>query len=143
MYSLFKDKEGVFKDALDNYYLKLALTNILLLKNNYGKKGIEKFLEKFIFNENFKGCLFTNTLRQSENIREDSLEIVKDFFSKLEMQIEKNLKEESELGNFNGDPRSMALTIITLIHGLNVHGKYNHSKEDGELIKKNILSLIK
>ena len=50
MYSLFKDKEGVFKDALDNYYLKLASANILLLKNNYGKKGIKKFLEKFVFN---------------------------------------------------------------------------------------------
>ena len=44
MYSLFVDKEGLFKDALNNYYEKSSSRIISLLKNNQGKNGI-----KFIF----------------------------------------------------------------------------------------------
>lgn len=142
MYSLFKDKEGVFKDALDNYYSKKASINITLLKNNPGKKGIIMFLEKFSFGKNFKGCLFTNCMGKSEFIKEDAFLIPEDFFSKLQEQIEKNLVEASTNNQFNGEVKAMALTIITLIHGLNVHGKYNHSKTDGEIIIKNILNMI-
>jgi hypothetical protein len=100
------------------------------------------FLEKFIFDKNFRGCLFTNCMGKGEFMAKDAFDIPKDFFTKLQIQIEENLKEASENKEFNGNCKSMALTIITLIHGLNVHGKYNHSKEDGELIIKNIINLI-
>ena len=143
MYSLFTDKEGIFKDSLDNYYTKRSSKNITLLKNNPGKKGIVMFLEKFIFDKNFRGCLFTNCMGKSEFMAQDAFDIPKDFFEKLQEQIEENLKEASVCGEFNGNAKAMALTIITLIHGLNVHGKYNHVKEDGEIIVKNIIDMIR
>ncbi len=142
MYSLFKDKEGIFKDALDNYYIKRSSKNIELLKNNPGKEGIVIFLEKFIFDKNFRGCLFTNCMGKEEFMREDAFSIPKEFFISLQKQIENNLIDASKEGEFTGDAKSMALTIITLIHGMNVHGKYNHSKEDGENIIKNIVKMI-
>lgn len=142
MYSLFTDKEGIFKDALDNYYIKRSSKNIELLKSNPGKKGVVLFLEKFNFDENFRGCLFTNCMGKSEFMKKETFDIPKEFFTKLQIQIEENLREASKNGEFNGDAKSMALTIITLIHGLNVHGKYNHSKEDGEAIIKNIINMI-
>jgi TetR/AcrR family transcriptional repressor of nem operon len=143
MYSLFKDKEGLFKDTLDNYYTKRSSKNIELLKSNPGKKGIAMFLEKFNFDKSFRGCLFTNCMGKSEFMREDAFNIPKDFFEKLQIQIEKNLIEASKSDEFNGDAKAMALIIITLIHGLNVHGKYNHVKEDGEIIIKNIINMIR
>ena len=48
MYSLFKDKEGLFKDALENYYIKRSAQKIAILKNNAGKKGIELFFQNFV-----------------------------------------------------------------------------------------------
>ena len=101
------------------------------------------FLEKFIFVKNFRGCLFTNCMGKSEFMAQDAFDIPKDFFIKLQEQIEVNLKEASINGEFSGNEKAMALTIITLIHGLNVHGKYNHVKEDGEIIIKNIIDMIR
>ena len=100
-------------------------------------------LEKFIFDKNFRKCLITNGMGKSEFRREDAFNIPKDFFEKLQEQIEENLKEASISGEFSGNAKAMALTIITLIHGLNVHGKYNHVKEDGEIIIKNIIDMIR
>lgn len=142
MYSLFTDKEGIFKDALDNYYAKRSLNLINILKNNSGKKGIEMFLDNFNFHDKFKGCLFNSCMSKGEFMNEDAYKIPKDFFTSLRTQFEENLKTAAKEGEFNGDVKAMALTIITIIHGFNVHGKYNHSKEDGELIKKSILNMI-
>ncbi|WP_331775051.1 TetR/AcrR family transcriptional regulator [Sulfurospirillum sp. 1612] len=142
MYALFGDKEGLFKEALEHYYAKRALCNIQLLQSHPGKKGIVKFLEKFAFDRGFKGCLFTNCMNKGDFMRAEAFHIPKDFFTKLQQQIEENLKEAKAHKEFSGDPKSMALTIITLVHGLNIHGKYNHSKEDGDSIIKNIAAMI-
>ncbi len=142
MYSLFKDKEGIFKDALDNYYTKRSAQKLAILKNNPGKKGIELFFQSFIFTENFKGCLFSNTMREKDCINEETYNIPKEYFDKITKEIEKNLSEAKVDGEFNGDARAMSLTIITFIHGFHVYGKYNHSKEDGETIIKNLLNMI-
>lgn len=142
MYSLFKDKEGIFKDALDNYYTKRSAKKLTILKSNPGKKGIELFFQSFLFTEDFKGCLFSNTMREKDCMNEETYNIPKEYFDKITCEIEKNLNEAKSEGNFNGDVRAMALTIITFIHGFHVFGKYNHSKEDGEMIIKNILNMI-
>lgn len=143
MYSLFKDKEGIFKDALDNYYLKRSSKIIALLKDNPGRKGIELFLTNFSFHDKFKGCLFNNCMGKGEFMNDDAFEIPKSYFESLRLQIEKNLQTAKEDGDFNGDVKTMALTIMTIIHGFNIYGKYNHSKEEGESIMKNILNMIK
>jgi len=143
MYSLFKDKEGLFHDALDHYYAKMASHFLAILKDNPGKKGIELFFQLFSFEDNFKGCLFSNTMREKEFMHEDTYNIPKGYFDDLRVQIEKNLTEASSNGEFSGDVSAMALTCITFIHGFHVYGKYNHSREDSEAIIKNILSMIK
>jgi len=143
MYTLFKDKEGLFKDALDHYYTKNSLIKLTILKQNRGKKGIELFFESFNdFNQNFKGCLFSNTIREKDQLDESTYNIPKGYFDKICSQLEKNLIEAKEDKQFSGDSRTMALTLITFIHGYHVHGKYNSSKEDSMAIKKNILNMI-
>jgi len=142
MYSLFKDKEGLFRRTLDNYYTKRSVEKINILKNNLGKKGIELFLLSFEFEENFKGCLFSNSMQEKEFLNEETYNIPKEYFNLISTQIEKNLIRAKEDGEFSGDPRIMALTLVTFIHGFHVHGKYNHSKEDGNLIIQNIINLI-
>ncbi len=143
MYSLFKDKEGLFKDSLDNYYTKWSSHKLTILKTNSGKKGIELFFQSFTFKDKFKGCLFSNTMREKQFINKETYNIPKEYFNNICSQIEINLNDASKMGEFTGDPRAMALTIITLIHGFHVYGKYNHSKEDSDIIINNILNMIK
>ena len=142
MYSLFKDKEGLFKDALENYYIKRSAQKIAILKNNAGKKGIELFFQSFTFTQNFKGCLFSNTLSEKDFLTEETYNIPKEYFQKIIAQLENNLKEAQKLSEFNGDPKAMALVLITLVHGFHVHGKYNSSKSDSDIIITNILNMI-
>jgi TetR/AcrR family transcriptional repressor of nem operon len=143
MYSLFKDKEGIFKDALDNYYLKRSSKVIGLLKDNPGKKGIELFLTNFTFNDKFKGCLFNNCMGKGEFMSTAAYEIPKSYFENLRLQIERNLEVAKLNGEFTSDVKTMALTIITIVHGFNIYGKYNHSKDEGMIIMRNILNMIR
>jgi TetR/AcrR family transcriptional repressor of nem operon len=143
MYSLFKDKEGVFHDALDHYYSKNGARQLGILKKNPGKKGIELFFQYFSFHDQFKGCLFSNTMREKEFMDEKTYNIPKEYFDEVRIEMEKNLEQAFLDGDFHGDPRSMALTIITMIHGFHVYGKYNDSKEDSDAIIKNVLSMIR
>lgn len=143
MYSLFTDKEGLFRDALDNYYSKRSAKKLTILKENAGKKGIELFFETFKFDKNFKGCLFSNTMREKQFVKEETYNIPKEYFDAITAQLEINLSQAKELGEFSGDVKAMAMTIITFIHGFHVLGKYNHCQEDGETLIKNILSMIK
>lgn len=143
MYSLFTDKEGLFKDALENYYSKLSAQKLTILKNNPGKKGIELFFESFTFKKDFKGCLFSNTMREKDFVTEETYNITKEYFNNVRLGMEENLTQAKKDGDFSGDVKAMALTIETFIHGFHVHGKYNSSKEDSRLIIKNLLSMIR
>jgi len=143
MYSLFKDKEGLFKDALNNYYKRRASNQVSILKDNPGKKGIELFFRNFAFSENYKGCLFSNTMCEKDFLDTQAYEIPEEFFKKILMQLELNLQQAKEMDEFSSDERAMSLTIITMVHGFHVHGKYNSSKKDGEIIIKNILNMIR
>jgi len=143
MYSLFKDKEGLFHDALDHYYSKMGSHQLAILRDNPGKKGIELFFQSFSFKDDFKGCLFSNTMREKEFMHADTYNIPKGYFDDVRVGMEKNLTEAVSNGEFSGDVRAMALTLITMIHGFHVYGKYNKSKEDSESIIKNILSMIR
>jgi len=143
MYSIFKDKEGLFRDALEHYYIKLSKKKLLVLKDNPGKKGIEKFLKYFKFQENFEGCLFSNSIREKDFMSEEVFKIPKEYFIKLRKGIEENLIQAKKDGDFHGNPHAMALTILTLLHGFHVYGKYNHSKEDSDVIFQNVIDMIK
>ena len=142
MYSLFKDKEGIFKDSLEHYYSKRSFQKLTILRNNSGKKGIELFFQSFQFTKKFKGCLFSNTMREKDFLDEETYNIPKIYFEKISSQLEINLSEAKGDGNFHGDPHAMALTIITFIHGFHVFGKYNDCQNDSKVIVKNLLNMI-
>lgn len=143
MYSLFKDKDGLFKDALDHYYSKRGIRQLSVLKENPGKKGIELFFDAFGFGDNFKGCLYSNSMREKEFMLEDTYRIPKKYFEDICAGLEKSLNQAKDMGEFSGDAKAMALTLVTLIHGFHVHGKYNSSCEDGKAIIQNMLNMIR
>lgn len=142
MYSLFKDKEGLFKDALDNYYSKRSAEKLSILRNNTGKKGIELFFKSFSFGKAFKGCLFSNTMREKQFMDDSTYSIPKAYFEDLKDQFEINLQQAISDDEFHGNAKAMALTLVTMIHGFHVHGKYNESQEESKLIIENILHMI-
>lgn len=142
MYSLFTDKEGLFRDALDNYYSKRSSQKLAILKQNPGKKGLILLLQSFTFDKNFKGCLFSNTMREKDFVDEKTYDIPKEYFTSLKEQIQINLSQAKEDSEFSGNVEAMALSLITFIHGFHVHGKYNSSKNDSKLIIESMINMI-
>jgi TetR/AcrR family transcriptional repressor of nem operon len=142
MYSLFNDKEGLFRDALDNYYSKRSSQKLSILKEHSGKNGLILLLRSFTFGKDFKGCLFSNTMREKDFVDERTYDIPKEYFDSLKKQIQVNLTQAKKDREFTGNVEAMALTIITMIHGFHVHGKYNNSKEDSRLIIENVINMI-
>ncbi len=143
MYNLFKDKDGLYRDALENYFIKMASNQLKALKENQGKKGIELFFQPFCFQENFKGCLYTNTIIEKEFVNPDAFNTVKDFYQDVRTQLEINLSDAALNGEFSGDVKAMALTLITIVQGLGIYGKFNQSKDESDLIIKNVLNMIR
>lgn len=143
MYSLFTDKDGLYKDALENYYSKMGSNQLAVLRNNHGKNGIVKFFKPFCFNKNSKGCLYANTIISKEFVDPESFETVKSFYLEVREQFEINLKEAISKAEFNGDAYAMSLTLMTIVQGLGIYGKFNQSKKDSDIIIKNILDMIK
>lgn len=143
MYSLFKDKEGIFRDALDNYYSKRSSQKLNILKQNPGKSGLVLFFQSFTFGNNFKGCLFSNTMREKDFVDERTYDIPKEYFESLKEQMQINLSQAVEDKDFSGNVEATALIFVTFIHGFHVHGKYNHSKDDSKIIIENIINMIK
>ena len=143
MYSLFKDKEGLFKKSLENYNTKKAGKFLDVLKSAKGKKGIENLFDFMKFNENFRGCLFTNCMVEKDFKDSDIFDIPKNYFTQLQSQLEKKLIEASLANEFSGDVKTMTLILINMIYGFNLHGKCNQSEDDSNLMFEYILSLIK
>jgi len=143
MYSLFKDKDGLYKDALENYFIKMASNQLRVLKENQGKKGIELFFQAFYFEENFKGCLYTNTIIEKKFVNPEAFSTVKKFYQDIKTQLEINLSDAALSGDFTGDVKAMALTLITIVQGLGVYGKFNQSREESDSIINNVLNMIR
>lgn len=100
-------------------------------------------MKVLLLKKDFKGCLFSNTMREKDFVTEETYNITKEYFNNVRLGMEENLTQAKKDGDFSGDVKAMALTIETFIHGFHVHGKYNSSKEDSRLIIKNLLSMIR
>jgi len=82
-------------------------------------------------------------MREKEFMQAETYNIPKKYFDDIREGLENSLSQAIKMGEFNGDVKAMALTLVTLIHGFHVHGKYNSSCEDGRAIIENMLSMIR
>lgn len=136
MYEEFKNKEGLFKEALFTYTNRLQKENIALLsKEPLGLKNIESFLlnrVSYATSDNSKGCMVVNCLVEKESLNDELFSDVQALFLGYENQILKCLKSAQKNGEISNTKDLKVLTkyIVNFSSGLMVNGKSSQNKED-------------
>ncbi len=123
MYNIFGSKNGLFKACLEWYHNIGSKLRIEKLNNEDGLAAIRHFIEYIVENGSDNGCLYVNTVSDRNNIDNESLNIVDDYFENLENSFESKLLYAKEHEGFIGDPKLRAKQLVLLLQGLSVHSK--------------------
>jgi len=136
MYEEFKNKEGLFKEALFTYTNKLQKENIALLtKEPLGLHNIEDFLSNrvcYATSDDFKGCMVVNSLIEKESLNSDVFSNIQMLLDGYEEQVIKILEAAKKNGEIpqSKDTRIIAKYIINFSSGVLVNGKLGQKRED-------------
>lgn len=136
MYEEFKNKEGLFKEALFTYTNKLQKENIALLtKEPLGLHNIEDFLSNrvcYATSDDFKGCMVVNSLVEKESLNSDifsNIQMLLDGYEEQVIKILETAKKNGEIPQAK-DSRVIAKYIVNFSSGVLVNGKLGQKRED-------------
>ena len=149
MYHEFGNKEGLFRECIDNFALRMNKEMIAILtKQPLGLKNLEEFFRMeidYASSCECPGCMMVNSLIEKELLEEEAF-----------IQVEKHLSRNEELfykclaaAQINGDIapekdcRILAGFLFTFSHGMMVRSKTSPSKESLEELVKLAFSTIK
>ena len=126
IYSSYGSKEALFRAALESYAKEQAGPRMACLQGEgKGLGAIETYLQSWKFSPEFRGCLFWNSMAESENLTPDAMQIVRSYFTQLEGALVENLVCAQNRGEIQSDAstRSMAQQVLSTAMGLSLMGK--------------------
>ncbi len=149
LYGAFKNKQGLFIEALDNYFDNVySEVSRILLSEEDGLKRIRQFFEYVIRqmenDEATKSCLMVNTLLElpaNDEIISQKLNImfarIEALFNQVLIDAQKNGTLAAEAG-----PESMAKMLMSNLMGLQVYNKMQPGQDVLMQIVNNQLSIL-
>lgn len=136
LYNAFGSKKELFIEVLEYYDVFRKQILINTLEYSTIRETMRRFfyslVDRIIYDDEKKGCLFVNTSTQ-KTIEEDGIsEIIKKGEEELLKILTDvlNLAIENEHCNFKQDVRATALFFSNTMKGLRVFSKLEYSKED-------------
>lgn len=136
LYNAFGSKKELFIEVLEYYDVFRKQTLINTLEYSTIKETMQRFfyslVDRIIYDDEKKGCLFVNTSTQ-KTIEEDG---ISEIINKGEEELLEILTDvlnsaiEKEQCNFKKDVRATALFFSNTMKGLRVFSKLDYSKED-------------
>ena len=142
MYNLFGDKKGLFHSSLDHYREKFLNSRIEILKKKPGLEGVQALFDLVAESNLFNGCLFSNTLSESNVVDEESTDRAKSYFGALENQLCKNLRHAKRCGEFAGDVKWTSKFLVCLLQGMGIYFKQKPSVSGKKKIFETALKFI-
>jgi TetR/AcrR family transcriptional repressor of nem operon len=143
MYNLFGDKQGIYLAALENYRLKYMREHLAVLRSQRGIGGIRKFFERLVKTEAGNSCLLSNSLsEESGAIGGRCREFAYAYFSRLEVELEKNLEEASQDGEFKGDKKTTAQALVCFLQGLGLYSKLHPAPNDRRRLVDRVIGAL-
>ncbi|HED34805.1 MAG TPA: TetR/AcrR family transcriptional regulator [Gammaproteobacteria bacterium] len=149
LYGAFKNKQGLFKEALDSYFDTVySEVSKILLSEEDGLQRIRQFFEYVISNmerdEATKSCLMVNTLLElpaNDEIISHRLNIM---FGKIEALFNQALIDAQKNGTLaaEAEPESMAKMLMSSLMGLQVYNKMQPGQDALKQIVRNQLSIL-
>ena len=135
MYKEFKDKDGIFEEALEYYRRHIIGPRVEILTREPNLSGVEAFLKNVIegaASGNYKGCLMMNHLAQQHSISQQAAQQIGAFCEQMEALLAialKNAKSEQSIPA-EKDPEALARFIMCSVHGLVLYGRHAEKKAE-------------
>ena len=135
MYQEFGSKEGMFRECIDNYVVKIVSKAISTLRQEpLGIRNIEAYfrlLTDYASTSECSGCLLVNSAIEKELLDDEVFIRVKKNFSRIEDLIYQCLAVAQINGEIsqNKDCHDLAAFLYTFANGMMVRCKTNPSKE--------------
>jgi len=143
MYNIFESKNGLFRASLEWYYDKTVKWRYDRLLEENGLEAIKNFMDVIAARRSRNGCLFVNTVSDRANIEDSCLDIVEDYFYKLEHAFIEKLTYAKEHEGYEDDPILRAKQLVVVIKGLSVHSKDVKALEENNRIVNDFMDLMK
>lgn len=150
MYQEFGNKEGLFRECIDYYVLKLASEgNRILTQQPLGIKNIKAFFHRLIdcaASNNCPGCMLVNSAIEKELLEEEAFIQVKNHLVRIEELFYQCLTTAQTNGEITQemDCRTHAAFMFTFANGMMVQSKTGRIKENLEsMVAVALLTLAK
>ena len=149
MYQEFTSKEGLFRECIDNFFLKMGKEHHALLNREpLGLKNIEELFSIIIehaSSNECRGCMMVNTAIEKELVDQEAFEQVKKHLFGREEVFHSCLAASQANGEIapEKDCRILAGFLMTFISGLMVTSKTNPTKDIVAAQVEAALSVIK
>jgi TetR/AcrR family transcriptional repressor of nem operon len=148
MYQEFESKEGLFRECIDNYVLRMnSEGSRILAKQPLGIQNIVAFFRRVIDHASCSespGCLLVNSAIEKELIEEEAFIQVKKNLARVEEHFYQCLvvaQTNGEIGQ-EKDCRTLAAFLFTFVSGITVQSKTGRSRETFEAIVDVALSTL-
>jgi TetR/AcrR family transcriptional repressor of nem operon len=141
MYNLFGDKQGLYLAALENYRLKHVRERVAVLRSGRGIEGIRRFFDGFVETEPGNSCLLANSLSEG-SIGGRCKDFANAYFCRLEQELEKNLEEAVEDGEFTGDTKTTAQALVCFIQGLGLYSKIHPAPDERRRLVDRVIGAL-
>jgi TetR/AcrR family transcriptional regulator, transcriptional repressor for nem operon len=149
MYQEFGSKEGLFRECIDNYFLR-ALKDVtgILTEHPLGLQNIEDYFRMVVdhasSNES-SGCMMVNSAIEKELLEEKAFIQVKKNLVQYEELLYQCLAAAQKSGDIapRKDCRTLADFLLTFGYGMMVKSKTGPSKKSLEALVEIALSIIK
>ena len=149
MYQEFGNKDGLFRECIDNYALRANKEiNDILTRQPLGLRNIEAFFRNridYVSSHESRGCMIINSAIDKELIEEEAFGQVQKYLSHSEEVFFQCLEAAQAKGEIDqeNDCRALAGYLCIFIAGMMVRSKTNPNRES---LKKQVelaLSTIK
>jgi len=149
MYQEFGNKEGLFRECLDNYVQRMGSErNRILTRPPLGRQNIEAFFRMMIDHvaaNECPGCMLVNSAIEKELLEEEAFVQVKDNLARIEELFCHCLAAAQTNGEVSQekDCRTLAAFLLTFANGMMVQSKTGRSKEILEAMVDVALSTLR
>jgi len=144
MYREFKNKQGLFRAAMEWYYDAVLRDMTSELRSQPGFDSLVIFLNKFpeiLSSKNFRGCMFMNSLVEKKQLGKRINDRVRVFCDELIVLFRRNISEaqcERKIAD-DQNPERLAEVLLVFIQGLMLYGRL---QKDRATVQSLVDSLI-
>lgn len=145
LYREFGGKDGLFREALQNYRALYRATIGAPLQTDGGLGAIRSLFDgRLPADLDGRGCLATNTLSEREHVCAQACQIASGFVDELRSGLAHSVRAAQAAGEVRGDrdPDALAAYVVTTLQGLGVLSRLGLTDGHARIVRDETLAYL-